>query len=400
MGEIGMKPIGWISPAGVHVVYQEVAKADELCASIFIRVGQLHDPAGKPGLAHMVEHLVMAGMANLDGKSLYEAYSLDRGIAYPTGQTGFNETLYKFRIDGEERELIFKSFLREIFAIFQNPVFLPDALRIEKDRLCHELMLRRETPAYFLHDALKFLSPYDMHDQKEDLDVLFDITERDVLDFISAHYAPQNIILSIAGDEFDFKSVFMHEEQVGAPLEQTPFKSLPDIPHQRHFDASGYSARHFLYIYKTTQYWSPQHMLARTLTYMNTAPTFARTRDYEALYIMPEKYLMEGACSSWLMISGSQPTHKIYNYENKMTDTLSALCNYHTLRNAKEALLFFKGNYVSSDYVAECLGEHYLRTNEVLDYDDYSDKIEKIDVEGFKYWVEKTFQSPQIILTA
>jgi len=400
MGEIGIKPESWTSPAGITVIYQEIAHTHEIYTKIFVRAGQFHDPLYKPGIAHMVEHLVIDGMPNPDGRTIYKAHDQGSMLDYLNGTTGITNTHYNYRFFGDEAETRAGAYLKDILWVMQNPHLEGKALQREKNRLAHELGLRRNAPDQRLYDSMKdhliglgTSGPFDQ-------DVLFDITADDIYDFMKAYYRPENIVVCISGKEMDYKSIFTgNVRDVKSDVLLPRTLSLTGT-FNHHIANTGYGAQHFLLGYKIPNGDEHNRLRAALLSYSRYEYNFSDISLFSDLYTTPKVWEIEGPDSVWHTLYGSKPERSDICYQQDMQKHIRALCTEERLDAAKNNIVFFNGTYVSTDTVAERLGEHYLATGDLLDYDDYTRKVNQVTFEDFSAWIEGAIHKPDIVITA
>ena len=183
---------------GLEVVAVENRRAPVVTHMIWYKTGGTGDPAGKSGLAHVVEHLMFKGTKNIpDGEfSKIVARNGGRENAF----TAPNYTAYFQNIARDRLETVmFLEADRMKNLTLTERDFLPELEVVKEERL----MRYDNRPAMLLHErknkALWGDHPYSrpvIGSRGE----LFGLTLEDAKKFYETHYAPDNAVLVVAGD--------------------------------------------------------------------------------------------------------------------------------------------------------------------------------------------------------
>ncbi|WP_041453265.1 M16 family metallopeptidase [Anaeromyxobacter dehalogenans] len=183
-------------PSGIQLVaYALPHRPDTLVAASY-RVGSARDPAGKEGLAHLVEHLSFR--ARHGGGRALSARLEAEGVEFD-GRTSADAT--DFHAVGDPDQL--DALLRIEADRLRDPLAGVDEaeLRREREVVLQELALRGDPDA--LGSQVDWLTaralaghPYGRIATPESLRA---ITLEDVRAFARAHYRPENLLLLVAG---------------------------------------------------------------------------------------------------------------------------------------------------------------------------------------------------------
>jgi zinc protease len=179
--------------------------ADEAVFRLVLKVGSVQETEQQLGAAHFVEHMAFNGTRHFEKNDLIEFFR-DTGMGFGpdlNGHTGWEETVYKFRIPVDKPEIVDKAFLvlgDWIDGLTFNP------LETEKERgvVIEEWRKSRGiySRAYQKHYYPKLFS-YSRHAGRYpigDLSVLKNITVNELKQFYRDWYQPRHMALIIVGD--------------------------------------------------------------------------------------------------------------------------------------------------------------------------------------------------------
>jgi zinc protease len=183
---------------GLKVLILEEPKAPVVTVQVWYKVGSRNEPAGKSGLAHMLEHMMFKGTTKVSGKEFESLVSRSGGINNAETQrdvSGYYEDFAANRVElGLELEADRMSSLR-----IDEKDFLS-----ERQVVAEERSLRIEDqPANVLGEVMRgaaFLAhPYGRPTIGWPSDIQ-SWTREDLVQFYRTYYAPNNATLVVAGD--------------------------------------------------------------------------------------------------------------------------------------------------------------------------------------------------------
>ncbi len=201
MGDIHFRVRDFKLPSGLRIVVEEDHSAPVVAVVNLVGVGAADDPAGKEGLAHLVEHL--AFRSRPDGKfSVWDMLHYS-GAAKVNASTIFDATLYHELAPRESLPALLRI---EANRLSQPVVEIdPKVFDVEREVVRNELRQRSETDRFgqvlgHIQQAI-FPGPHryarpvaGTHES------LLAITSDDVQQFIHRHYRLDNATLVISGD--------------------------------------------------------------------------------------------------------------------------------------------------------------------------------------------------------
>lgn len=187
---------------GLTLQVQSDPKLDSTSVAIAVRVGSLSDPIGFPGMAHFVEHLMLA--SSQESGASHEP-SLRQLVNQWGGQlnahTTNENTLFYFQLTPQATE----SLLGAATNLLSTPIVDKDTLSGELVALDHEFSLRAESPRWQERDALKSVVPahhpfHRLHPGSQDSLTRFGMDElsRAVQLFQRQYYVPAATTIVIA----------------------------------------------------------------------------------------------------------------------------------------------------------------------------------------------------------
>ncbi|MDZ7394105.1 MAG: insulinase family protein [candidate division KSB1 bacterium] len=189
-----------------------------------VRTGSLYDPKGKEGLARMAgDVLRTGGTKNISGDELDERLAF-LGASIGSGITSTSGSASMSCLARHTDEVL------GLFAdMLMNPAFAEDKIRLWKDQAIEALKTKNDQPRAVLEREFRKLlygdHPLVWEETKTSLER---ITREDLLQFHRAYYAPNNIILAVAGD-FQRQEMLQKLEKAFAGWQPRQVK-LPPVP--------------------------------------------------------------------------------------------------------------------------------------------------------------------------
>ncbi|HXF60918.1 MAG TPA: pitrilysin family protein, partial [Caldilineaceae bacterium] len=187
---------------GLRVILAQDDSAPVVAVNVTYWVGAAHDPVGRSGFAHLFEHMMFHGSANVPDRQ-FGAYLAKIG-ADPTSfnaYTDFDRTAYYATVPANQLPLMLWLESDRMASLVVNQ----ESFDTERHVVIEELNQRLYNSAYGVpyrrSYALPFLGypPYDRFviGSKEDLEAA---TLDEVIAFHARYYVPNNATLTIVGD--------------------------------------------------------------------------------------------------------------------------------------------------------------------------------------------------------
>jgi zinc protease len=205
VGDTGIRPFAFDlwdvhCPSGLRVIFERAPGALTAGVTAVVGAGSAEDPAGREGLAHLVEHLTFRAR-NADSQPL-RARLWSVGADY-NAETGFDETTYHAFAPGQSLRALLQLEAARLLDPLQG---LDEAtFAVERDVVRNELRERNEThtfgAAFEAAYRTAFPSPHPYaRPVAGSHDSLSALTLNDARRFVAAHYRPEKVTMVVVGD--------------------------------------------------------------------------------------------------------------------------------------------------------------------------------------------------------
>jgi predicted Zn-dependent peptidase len=215
-------------PNGLRVILSRDDRAPIVAVNLWYDVGSRHEKPGKTGFAHLFEHMMFQGSANVAKGEHFNLVQAAGGTN--NASTWFDRTNYFETLPSHELELALWLEADRLGSL--SPAITQEKLDNQREVVKNERRLRVDNQPYGKADeelfALLFPERHPYHHptigSMEDLDAasLADVTE-----FFAAYYAPNNAVLTVTGD-FDPPAALAMIEKYFGPISANP--SIPPGP--------------------------------------------------------------------------------------------------------------------------------------------------------------------------
>ena len=218
---------------GMDVVVVEDHRAPVVVHMVWYRVGAADEPPGKSGIAHFLEHLMFKGTDDLGPGEFSDVVEANGGS--DNAFTSWDYTGYFQRVAADRLGLMMEMEADRMTDLALDPALVGP----ERDVILEERNQRVENDPGALfreqRQAAQFLNhPYRIPiiGWRHEMETL---SREDALAFYTAHYAPNNAILVVAGDVTPPEVRALAEEHYG-PIASNPAilpRERPAEPPQR-----------------------------------------------------------------------------------------------------------------------------------------------------------------------
>lgn len=182
---------------GLTVLLREVRSAPIISLWLWYRVGSRNEKPGKTGISHWVEHMQFKGTAK------YDAGQMDRAISRVGGvwnaMTSDDWTTYYETIPESEAELILDIEADRM----TGSLYLLEEVESERTVILSELEGLENSPSFRLETAVR-RAAFNAHPYRNDtigeIADLNALTRDDLYGYYRAYYAPNNAVLTMAGN--------------------------------------------------------------------------------------------------------------------------------------------------------------------------------------------------------
>ena len=182
---------------GLTVVFDEQHAARVVAIQAWVKVGSADEREDEAGLAHLHEHMLFKGTARRGPGEIAGAVEASGGNI--NAWTSFDQTVYHV--------VMASRFARMGFDVLSDALrhstFDAEELKREIEVVCEEIKRSADTPARRASRDL-YATAFTTHPYRRPVigweETVRSFTREKVLGFYARHYAPQNIVLVVAGD--------------------------------------------------------------------------------------------------------------------------------------------------------------------------------------------------------
>ncbi len=211
---------------GLRVVLNQDQSVPVVSVSVYYDVGSRNEPDGRTGFAHLFEHMMFQGSENVPKAAHFQYISNAGGTM--NGTTSSERTNYFDTLPASELPLALwleSDRMRSLNVTQEN-------LDNQREAVKEEKRLRYDNQPYvngFLRlFEMSFKNSANAHSTIGSMEDLDAATVDDVREFFRIYYAPNNAVLSIAGD-FDRGEVGQLIEKYFAPIPPQPKPPPVDV---------------------------------------------------------------------------------------------------------------------------------------------------------------------------
>ena len=213
---------------GLRVVLSRDPRAPLVAVNLWYDVGSKHEKPGKTGFAHLFEHMMFQGSANVEKGQHFSLIQAAGGTL--NASTWLDRTNYFETLPGHELELALWLEADRMASLL--PAMTQEKLDNQRDVVKNERRWSVDNQPYGSWDermqALVYPESHPYHHSTigsmEDLSAA---SLEDVGEFFSTYYAPNNAVLTVAGDFETDAAMTMIERHFG-PIPANP--ALPPPP--------------------------------------------------------------------------------------------------------------------------------------------------------------------------
>src|SRR5436190_22498648 len=219
-------------PNGLKVVISEDHIAPVVSVDVYYSVGFRVEPKGRTGFAHLFEHMMFQGSANV--KKFEHAKFLEANGGNTNGHTDFDYTNYYETLPSNRVELglwLESDRMRSLDISAEN-------LKNQQAVVSEEVRVNVLNQPYQFFEWISlwenaFTNWNNSHNGYGDLAEINAATIDDVRNFFKTYYAPNNAVLAIAADVDPAEVQMMVEKQFGSTPSQAAAPP-PDLTEPAH----------------------------------------------------------------------------------------------------------------------------------------------------------------------
>ena len=184
--------------SGMRVVTSEMPHTRSVSMCVVVGVGSRYESDEEAGLSHFLEHMVFKGTAmRPEPQQISAAIEGVGGVI--NAATEHELTVYWCKV----AQPYFEESLALLFDILRNSLYEPDDIEKERHVIFEELGMINDYPTYKV-EALIDEMLWPGHPLGRDIggtrESVGGITREMILEFVSAYYTPDNMVVSVAGN--------------------------------------------------------------------------------------------------------------------------------------------------------------------------------------------------------
>src|SRR5436190_10549977 len=214
-------------PNGLRVVISEDHVGPVVTVGVYYKVGFRVEPKGRTGFAHLFEHMMFQGSANV--KKFEHAKFVEANGGSLNGHTDFGYTNYYQTLPSNRVEMALwleSDRMRSLDISEEN-------LKNQQNVVSEEVRVNVLNQPYQLFEWIElwknaFTNWNNSHNGYGELDEINAATIQDVRSFFKTYYAPNNAVLTIVGD-VDVAEVKKMVEKHFRAIPSQPMPPAPDL---------------------------------------------------------------------------------------------------------------------------------------------------------------------------
>lgn len=181
---------------GLTITTESMSHVESISIGVYVRTGSRTETASTSGAAHFLEHMAFKGTKKRSAEDIAREIEDVGGIinAYTSRET----TAYHLKLLKENTELG----IEILSDILQNPTFLEEEFKREKDVILQELAASLDEPEEIVFDELQEITypncamGWSILGNKQSIT---DMSVEKLKKFMQTHYHPKNMVLSASG---------------------------------------------------------------------------------------------------------------------------------------------------------------------------------------------------------
>ncbi|MGH4119922.1 M16 family metallopeptidase [Clostridium sp.] len=188
---------------GLRVVVENIEYVNSVSVGLWVENGSRNENVINSGISHFIEHMFFKGTSSRTAKQISEAVEDVGGQL--NAFTGKEATCFYIKALDTHLELSLDILSDMLF----NSNFSEDEIEKEKGVIVEEIKMSEDSPEDVLID-LHTKAIWDTDSISLPIlgtsDTVGSFSRKTILDYIDAHYEPENLVISIAG-KFDMKNI-------------------------------------------------------------------------------------------------------------------------------------------------------------------------------------------------
>jgi predicted Zn-dependent peptidase len=184
-------------PNGIRVVTERMSHVRSVAVGVWVETGSRHEPEGRAGMSHLIEHLVFKGTATRSAEMI--ARTMDSVGGQMDAFTTKEHTCFYVQVLDEHLPLA----VDLLTDILLHPLFDAEELEREKSVVLQEIKMVEDTPDDLIHDLFA-AHVWEGHPLGRPIlgtrEAVIGYGRDAIHTHFVEHYAPPKIIIAVAGN--------------------------------------------------------------------------------------------------------------------------------------------------------------------------------------------------------
>lgn len=185
-----------VLPNGVRIITEEIEHVRSVAIGLWVGAGSRDEREGYEGISHFMEHMFFKGTEHRTARALAE--SLEAVGGQLNAFTTKEYTCYYVKVLDEDLDLA----IDVLSDMFFHSLFDEKEIEKEKNVVIEEIKMYEDSPDELIHDV------FSEHVWKEHSlgkpilgteASINSLSREKIMNFLSEHYAPDNVVIAVAG---------------------------------------------------------------------------------------------------------------------------------------------------------------------------------------------------------
>ena len=180
----------------LKVIYKSLPESHSVSVGVWSNVGSRYERKAVSGISHFIEHLLFKGTSTRSYRELKEAIEGVGGSF--NAFTSVEMTCYYIKILSRYLRLS----IDILSDMTQHPLLKEEEIEKERNVILQEINMYKDLPAHYVHEVFDemLFAKHPLGRSIAGVDETVKSMSRNMIsDFLSSHYSPDNLVLSVTG---------------------------------------------------------------------------------------------------------------------------------------------------------------------------------------------------------
>ncbi len=392
---------------GINVVYQKLEGYRSVCVGVWVKAGSSNEETDQNGISHFIEHMLFKGTKNRTAKEI--AMEIDGVGGEINAYTAKECTCYYAKLLGQDIEIGFDV----LSDMLQRSIFDEEHIALEKTVILDEINMYEDSPEDLVADILTEIT-FGNHALSLPIlgtkETVTAFTRESLMEYYTAHYTAENIVISIAGDFDEDRVELLCEQYFGDVKQVSKSDSILELPffHSNY----GYKKKENEQIQVCIDFPGVKYdddrsydlmLLSNVFGGTNSSMLFQKIREESGLsysiYAQPSFYDDIGTVT----VSFGVARENLEQVIDLLIETIETLkANKLSDEEVEHAKAHLRGSFVLSlegtDNYMDLIGRLELFAQKEKDFGEMMAKIESINTEQVNALIDLCFGSGEVAM--